>query len=69
MTTSHSLVTGFSLTCELWDNEEITEVGFIKQVESLGMNVQGNDKVVWSVAVRNILGFHPNFPIRPVPLP
>ena len=65
--TFHSMVTGFSLICNLWDDEDITEAGFIKSVERLKERVQEHEKVAWNIAVRNNLGFHPNCPIRPIP--
>ena len=69
--TFQSMFTGFRLICNLWDDEEITEVGFIKSVvglrERLRERVSEDEKLAWDRAVRSVLGFHPNCPIKPLP--
>ena len=69
--TFQSMFTGFTLICNLWDDEEITEVGFINSVGRLRGRLREkaseDEKLAWNRAVRDVLGFHPNCPIRPLP--
>ena len=69
--TFQSMFTGCRLICNSWDDEEITEVGFIKSVarlrERLRERVSEDEKLAWNRAVRDILSYHPNCPIRPIP--
>ena len=65
-----SLVSSFSLICSLWDDKDISEVGMLNSVGRLGERLEQplteKDKLAWNIAVRNVRGFHPNCPIRPV---
>lgn len=63
------MITYFSLICNLWDDEELTEAGFVKSAQRLREVVREHEKVAWNIAVRNNLDFHPNCPIKPVPIP
>ena len=70
MGTFQSLVSSFSLICNLLDDKDISEVGMINSVGRLGERLEQpltkKDKLAWNIAVRNIRGFHPKCPIRPV---
>ena len=65
-----SVLTGFSIICALWDDKEITEDGMIKSIEKIRERLADpfieEGMLAWNIAVKNILDFHPNYPIRPV---
>ncbi len=64
----HSMITGFSLICNLWDHKGIAEVGFIASVERLGERAGEHEKLAWNMSVTSIQVFHLNCPIRLIPL-